>query len=142
MEKVIKYTNEEVTVVWKPNLCIHSANCVHGLPEVFKPKEKPWVQTENASTEKIVKTVGNCPSGALSYYMNATGNTEVSSEKSIENAKVEVVKNGPLMVHGSINVKHDDGSEEEKTRVTAFCRCGDSANSPFCDGSHKQHLWK
>jgi uncharacterized Fe-S cluster protein YjdI len=125
-------------VVWKPNLCIHSANCVHGLPEVFKPKEKPWVQTENASTENIIKTVGNCPSGALSYFMNASGNIENPSEKT----KIAVVENGPLMVYGTLSVTHDDGREEERSKVTAFCRCGESANRPFCDGSHKQHLWK
>ncbi len=142
MDKSIKYTNDEVTVVWKPNLCIHSANCVHGLPEVFKPKEKPWVQAENASTEKIIKTVGNCPSGALSYYMNATRNTESSSDVNSENIKVEVAQNGPLMIYGKLLVTHDDGRQEEKSKVTAFCRCGESSNRPFCDGSHKQHIWK
>ncbi|SRX74943.1 (4Fe-4S)-binding protein [Aequorivita antarctica] len=142
MEKSIKYSNGEVTVVWKPNLCIHSANCVHGLPEVFKPKEKPWIKAENASTEKIIKTIGNCPSGALSYFMNDMENTESPSEKNSENTKVEVLENGPLMVYGSLSLTHDDGREEKKSKVTAFCRCGDSTNRPFCDGSHKQHLWK
>lgn len=142
MEKAIKYSNGEVTVVWKPNLCIHSANCVHGLPEVFKPKEKPWIRTENASTEKIVKTVSNCPSGALTYFMNATGDTESLSEIISENTKVEVVQNGPLMVYGTLSVTHDDGHKEEKLKATAFCRCGESANKPFCDGAHKQHVWK
>ncbi len=142
MKKPLKYSNGEVTVVWEPTLCIHSANCVHGLPEVFKPKEKPWVQTENASTEEIVKTIGNCPSGALSYFMNASASTENTSEKNSNNTKVVVVENGPLMVYGTLKVAHDDGREEEKTKVTAFCRCGDSANRPFCDGSHKQHSWK
>lgn len=142
MENAIKYTNGEVTVVWKPTLCIHSENCVHGLPEVFKPKEKPWIQTENSSTEKIIKTIGNCPSGALSYFMNATGNVEIPSENSLENTKVEIIKNGPLMVYGTISVTHDDGREEQKSKVTAFCRCGDSAKKPFCDGAHKRHSWE
>jgi uncharacterized Fe-S cluster protein YjdI len=40
------------------------------LPEVFKPKEKPWITTEGSTTEKIVAQVKRYPSGALSYIMN------------------------------------------------------------------------
>jgi uncharacterized Fe-S cluster protein YjdI len=72
MEK-IKYNNGEVTVVWKPDLCIHSGNCVRGLGEVFKPKERPWIQLENSDTNKIVEQVKKCPSGALSFFLNADG---------------------------------------------------------------------
>lgn len=60
------YTIEDTTIVWDPSKCIHSGICVKGLPEVFKPKESPWVQTENASKEAIVQQVLKCPSGALS----------------------------------------------------------------------------
>ena len=69
MNEVTKeYTNGEVTIVWKPVLCSHSANCVKGLPSVFKPRESPWIQTENATTEELVAQVQLCPSGALSCY--------------------------------------------------------------------------
>lgn len=61
-----EYTNGEVTVLWEATKCIHSANCVRNLPEVFKPKEKPWVKIENSTSEKIISTVKKCPSGALS----------------------------------------------------------------------------
>jgi uncharacterized Fe-S cluster protein YjdI len=71
----IKYTNGEVTIVWKPELCIHSGNCARGLPEVFKPKEKPWITPEGSTTEKIIAQVKKCPSGALSYFMNTEINT-------------------------------------------------------------------
>jgi uncharacterized Fe-S cluster protein YjdI len=66
----LKYSNGEVTIVWKPELCIHSGNCFGGLPEVFKPRERPWVQPEGSTTEKIIDQVKKCPSGALSYFMN------------------------------------------------------------------------
>lgn len=61
-----EYTNGEVTIVWQSGKCIHSGNCVKGLPEVFKPKEHPWIQPDNGSTEKILEVVQRCPSGALS----------------------------------------------------------------------------
>lgn len=69
-QKNFKYTNGEVTIVWKPDPCIHSGNCVRGLPEVFKSKEKPWITPEGATTERIIEQVKKCPSGALSYFMN------------------------------------------------------------------------
>ena len=69
-QKVFKYSNGEVTIVWQPGLCIHSGRCFHGLPEVFKPKEKPWITPEGSTTEKIIAQVKRCPSGALSFFMN------------------------------------------------------------------------
>lgn len=74
MEKEIikEYSNEELTIVWKPQTCIHSGICVKTLPQVYKPDEKPWIQIENASTEDLKAQVNKCPSGALSYYMNAS----------------------------------------------------------------------
>ncbi len=69
MEK--QYTNGEVTIVWKPDLCIHSANCIRGLPDVFNNRARPWITPEGASTEQIIEQVKRCPSGALSYLMNA-----------------------------------------------------------------------
>ena len=68
--KSFKYSNGEVTIVWRPELCIHSGRCFRGLPEVFKPKEKPWITPEGSTTEKIIAQVKRCPSGALSYFMN------------------------------------------------------------------------
>jgi uncharacterized Fe-S cluster protein YjdI len=40
------------------------------LPQVFNPKERPWIKADAASTQQIIDQVKKCPSGALSYYMN------------------------------------------------------------------------
>lgn len=73
MEKMkkIEYTNGEVTVVWKPELCAHAGNCVKSLPDVYKPKNRPWVNIDAATTEGIKAQMKTCPSGALTYYINA-----------------------------------------------------------------------
>ena len=68
--KTLHYSNGEVTVIWKPDLCTHSANCVKGLGEVFNPKLKPWIDVSKASTQKIIEQIKKCPSGALSYSIN------------------------------------------------------------------------
>ena len=67
METEIKeYSNDEITVVWLATKCIHSGNCVRSLPQVFQPKEKPWIKISNANSEEIKNVVAKCPSGALS----------------------------------------------------------------------------
>ena len=70
MTKKVEYSNKEITIVWQPKLCQHAAVCVKSLPKVYKPKEKPWIAIENASTEALIKQINNCPSGALSFYEN------------------------------------------------------------------------
>jgi putative redox protein len=65
-EKKINYGNDEITVVWKPELCQHSTRCFTQLPEVFNPAIKKWIDVDGASPEKIVEQVRKCPSGALS----------------------------------------------------------------------------
>ena len=70
MEIVKEYSNGEVTIVWKPELCIHSAICAKGLPHVFQPRDKPWIKQHADTTENLITQVQRCPSGALSFYMN------------------------------------------------------------------------
>jgi len=68
-----KYSNGEVTIVWKPALCAHSTICwkeATGLPSVFDPRKKPWIDPLGASTLEIVGQVRKCPSGALTFFMN------------------------------------------------------------------------
>ena len=61
-----EYTKEDLTIVWDSSKCIHAAECVKGLPKVFKPNEKPWMNAENATKEELKTQIGKCPSGALS----------------------------------------------------------------------------
>ncbi len=70
MEKKIEYTNGEIDIVWKPELCKHAGICVKMLPKVYRPKERPWVLPENATTEQLIAQIEQCPSGALTYLMN------------------------------------------------------------------------
>ena len=132
MRKTKEYSNGEVTVVWEAEKCIHSAVCVNGLPNVFQPKDKPWIKIDAAATDAIVSTVKKCPSGALSFYMN---NEDDQTSESLD-TKVEVLENGPLLVYGTLKVTRKDGTKETKNKTTAFCRCGASQNKPYCDGSH------
>jgi putative redox protein len=65
-EKKLTYANEDITVVWKPELCQHAARCATQLPQVFNPAAKPWVNMDGATSKEIIEQVARCPTGALS----------------------------------------------------------------------------
>ena len=100
-EIVKEYTNNEVTIVWKPHMCMHSTKCINGLPQVFDVNKRPWATAGRASSEAIVSQIKKCPSGALSYYMNATGKPTTSTTS--EALQIEVAKNGPLLMKGLLD---------------------------------------
>lgn len=130
-----KYTNGDLTVVWKPKKCIHSGICVAELPQVYDPKKKPWIEAENASIEELKAQIDKCPSAALTYYIKDENKETIKTETMV---KMTINKNGPLLVKGDIELINADGSTEVKSEVTAFCRCGASDNKPFCDGRHNK----
>ena len=126
------YSNDDLTIVWQPSKCIHAAECVKALPQVYNPNEKPWLKIENATSEELKAQIASCPSGALSYFMKGEENQEAVALET----KVEVRENGPLLVYGTLHITSSDGSSEVKNKTTAFCRCGASNNKPYCDGTH------
>jgi uncharacterized Fe-S cluster protein YjdI len=141
-KETLKYSNDEVTVVWKPKVCIHSTLCWKGLIEVFNPREKPWIKMGGSTTEKIIEQVRKCPSGALSYYLNTDAPAEENKDKVVAESasitKIEVSANGPYLIKTECLIIHSDGREETKTGTVALCRCGGSSNKPYCDGSHRK----
>ena len=46
--------------------------------------------------------------------------------------------NGPLKIRGPAVVRRSDGEVLSREQDIALCRCGQSANKPFCDGTHKK----
>ena len=134
------YSNDELTVHWKPAKCIHAGECVKALPNVYNPKVKPWITIENATTQELKDQIAKCPSGALSYTLNKENMNEENAQQ--EQTRVDVKENGPLLVHGKVCVVKPDGTEEIKDKVTALCRCGASQNKPYCDGAHVKAEFK
>ncbi len=127
------YRNDRIAVSWEPKLCIHTGYCFRSLPHVFKPGERPWVDVTAASPDEIAAAVMRCPTGAL-YFERLDGGPQeaVPAETTLAERP-----NGPLYVRGRLKIRLQDGSVREETRV-ALCRCGQSANKPFCDGTHRR----
>ena len=136
-EIIKEYSNSDMTVTWKPNTCIHAKNCWKGLLQVFNPQNRPWINMDGATTNRIKKQIDECPSGALSYQMKNEEDTTALKE-----TEVKCMENGPLMVLGNVQITNVDGSTEKREKVTAFCRCGASTNKPFCDGAHREINFK
>lgn len=65
-EKPAEAEQPKVVVLWNSDLCTHCNYCHEGLPKVFKPSERPWVQLDGAPATDIIQQVEQCPTGALS----------------------------------------------------------------------------
>jgi rubredoxin/uncharacterized Fe-S cluster protein YjdI len=67
-EDIVKhYSNDQLTVIWKPKLCDHNGNCTRRLPEVFDADRRPWVDISKADPDTIKEVVEECPTGALTF---------------------------------------------------------------------------
>ncbi len=54
--------------------------------------------------------------------------------------KISIRDHGPLLIEGPITLVDAEGNQfplDASKPAIALCRCGASANRPFCDGSHK-----
>ena len=125
------YRGSAIEVSFDLGECVHIGECLRRLPEVFELRRRPWISTEGASADEIAAVVERCPSGALQYRRLDGGPQESGPEPAV----VTPMRNGPLLVRGRLEVRHDDGTVEVLPRAT-LCRCGGSLNKPFCDNTH------
>jgi uncharacterized Fe-S cluster protein YjdI len=127
------YRTDKIVVYWNPGVCINSHKCVNGLPQVFRPQDRPWIHVDAASADEIAEVITRCPSGALHYERLDGGAQEVVSEE----FTIEPQPNGPLYVRGLVRIMKDDGTLLREDSRMALCRCGQSHKKPFCDGTHR-----
>ncbi len=129
---VKEYATDEIVVEWDSRLCYHSHNCVRALPQVFDPDRRPWVLVDAASADEVEAAVALCPSGAL-----RARRVGVETPKREQPLELRASAKGPLLASGGVRVVAADGTVLYEGEKAALCRCGGSANKPFCDGTHK-----
>ncbi|AXI47901.1 hypothetical protein C1J03_18955 [Sulfitobacter sp. SK012] len=128
---------QQVTVSYTPVLCGHIAECQRLQLSVFDPSKKPWIKPENGSLEGIKSVVAACPSGALRI---AVGD-EVEHHVDSDDVSVSISKNGPYVVKNvELAAEFNGLGASEKEFI--LCRCGQSKNKPFCDGTHHDVNWQ
>lgn len=128
---VREYPGARITVYFNKLQCSAAEECAHGLPEVFRHGEKPWIQPDNAQPEKLIEVIRRCPSGALRYAFHGERGPDHP-----EPPGIRIRKNGPYEVKGSIPLRSGFWMEQQNRQLYSLCRCGASKNKPFCDGSH------
>ena len=133
---------EQAQVMQGPVHALSDAETLCAFARFCDPNGQVWEQVEQTDEPRVAKNflrqVNACPSGRLVAWDRATG-------KQLEEplpVSIGVVQDpgqdvsGPLWLRGGIPVVAADGfAYEVRNRVT-LCRCGASANKPFCDGSH------
>jgi len=130
--KTRDYAAEAIRVSYDAKRCLHEAECVRGLPRVFNPRRRPWIEAGAAAADEVAAVVKRCPTGALTYVRLDGGEEEQAGPPN----ELRVSAFGPVYASGDLRIL--DSERREITRVTraALCRCGHSANKPWCDGSH------
>ena len=120
------------------SLCMQSGYCGlrdAGMSELVAATKDTKVRS------LVMAMVERCPSGALTYRIEADGpdiepdlpqqvavTTEITSDGPIA---------GPLWVTGGIPVERSDGQPFETRNRVTLCNCGHSCSKPLCDGMHR-----
>jgi CDGSH-type Zn-finger protein/uncharacterized Fe-S cluster protein YjdI len=128
----LMYEDEQIRVLYDPKRCIHAAECVHGLPDVFDPDRRPWVEPDRGEPGEIADVIRRCPTGALHYERLDDGPDEEAPDMNV----IVDAADGPLYMHGDIEIQTATGSLVAGDVRVALCRCGASANKPYCDNAH------
>ena len=128
------YTSAAINVTFEGRLCVHAAECLRGLPQVFDLDSRPWISPDAATADDVAKVVERCPSGALQYERLDGGTQEQPPDQPV----VFPIPNGPLAVHGDVPVINAEGQRLSEGFRHTLCRCGGSSNKPFCDNTHRR----
>jgi CDGSH-type Zn-finger protein len=138
-ERALKYPRGTRIIVKKDaSLCMQSGFC--GLRN--EDMNQLVAATNDTKIRSLVMAmVERCPSGALTYRVEADGvdiepdlpqqvavTTEITSDGPIA---------GPLWVTGGIPIERSDGMPFETRNRVTLCNCGNSSNKPLCDGTHR-----
>jgi len=125
-----------------PVLELRDAGSLCAFARYCDPNGKVWDQvgrTDEAGVrENFIRQVGNCPAGRLVAWDKKTGKA-VEPDLPVSIGLIEDPQeecSGPIWLRGGIPVVSADGFEYEVRNRVTLCRCGQSKNMPFCDGSH------
>lgn len=131
--RIRRYDSDGIEVQYELSRCIHAAECVRRLNQVFNSEQRPWIQPQNASADEIATTISHCPTGALHYTRKDDGASEAVPARNT----LRIVPDGPHYLRGDLEFVRDGGETYLEETRAALCRCGASQNKPFCDNSHK-----
>jgi CDGSH-type Zn-finger protein len=127
-DRLDEYVGKSLTVRDNRGICAHAGHCTDDLPAAFRMRQKPWIDPNAASPDEITAAVKKCPSGALSLASRMDGENGEPS--------IFVAPDGPYIVTGAPELLETELGQGQTLQRFTLCRCGQSRNKPFCDGSH------
>lgn len=133
-DEVVTYPGQKADIRWDGRLCIHVGECGRATGELFVGGRKPWCQPDLAgSVEEAKEVVERCPTGALTLLRKDSGAQETAAPLN----RVTIVSRGPLYLRGQLEIEGAPDDAPGLRYRAALCRCGKSANKPYCDNSHE-----
>ena len=130
-DRAVDHEGERIIVKDDRSLCMHAGFCGNRVTNIWKMVKET---RDSQVRAELIAMVERCPSGALSYSLEAGGDT-VEPDLAEE---VSVIPDGPLWVSGGVPVERRDGQPLEARNRVTLCRCGASSRKPLCDGTHKK----
>jgi CDGSH-type Zn-finger protein len=132
LENVKEYLGPELKLTDKPELCVGAGFCDRdaGIWNLAVYSERPGFK------EIAIEEAANCPSGRLVVWDKQGNPIEPDYKPSIVVTEDMDGSPGPLWIRGEVEIESMDGIIYEKRNRVTLCRCGESLNKPFCDGSH------
>ena len=123
-------------------LALADAESLCAFARMCDPNGQVWNsvnQTDDPGVRKVFEAqVDRCPGGRLVTVEAATGNLREVAHAPALGLVEDPAKgcSGPIRVHGGIPITGADGQTYEVRNRVTLCRCGESSNKPFCDGTH------
>jgi len=133
---------EQAKAIEGPATVLTDAESLCAFARFCDPNGKVWAQVSHTDDPDVramfLRQVNDCPSGRLVAWDKAT-RTPIEREWPVSIGLIEDPAedcSGPIWLRGGITLIAADGfTYETRNRVT-LCRCGQSQNKPFCDGTH------
>lgn len=100
--------------------------------------------TRGAPKDALIAQINQCPSGRLTARDKAAGRIvepQLDPQVVLLEDPLEQCS-GPIFVGGGVEIVDEDGIPWERRNRVTLCRCGESKNKPFCDGTHASVKFK
>jgi len=114
---------------FNPNTCMHALYC-----KPLRELRERELTGDASAADEIIKVIGTCPSGALTY--EATAQAAAPAQPDLA-ADVVIMEGGEIRVQRAFEINAEPLERMMPERLT-LCRCGLSKNKPYCDGRHKK----
>ena len=133
-------SGDELTLTDNPKYCVFARFCDAG--------GGVWAATETSfdddARRQAIRQASLCPSGRLMIWGNRSDLPyEIPYKPSIGLIEDDALHvSGGLWARGGVRIERENGTAYETRNRTVLCRCGESANKPYCDGSHAALHWR